>query len=167
MISRYFIYIPTWICTKTGVQNCKTMIITLNIYRIWYCCAFVLTLQKTGETEEESGIRRSIHGPCTFLCGPYNPLPDHRHDQNTIHNLYMMLKFQHLNLKEPQILTRNSVLSVWPLFGKLARRSTIWTRDTGTRSVYYCARSVQDNFRNWHRYTDRVAQFRKQNRIWK
>ena len=72
----------------------------------------VCVLQELDEIKEESGIRRSIHGPCTFLCGPYNPLPDHRHDQNTIHNLYMMLKFQHLNLKESQILTRNSVLSV-------------------------------------------------------
>ena len=72
----------------------------------------VCVLQELDEIKEEYGIRKSIHGPCTFLCGPYNPLPDHRHDQNTIHNLYMMLKFQHLNLKESQISTRNSVLSV-------------------------------------------------------
>jgi hypothetical protein len=63
---------PTKSCTKICVQNCKIMFISLNIYRMWYCCKFILILQESGEIEEEYGIQKYIHGPCTISHGPHN-----------------------------------------------------------------------------------------------
>ena len=39
---------------------------------MWYCCKFVLILQESGEIEEEYGIEKFLHGPCTISRGPYN-----------------------------------------------------------------------------------------------
>ena len=72
VISRYFIYILTYIKTKTCAINCQIGCISWNICRMWYCCKFILILQELGEIEEESGIKKSPHGPCNISPGPNN-----------------------------------------------------------------------------------------------
>ena len=40
---------------KTHVLNHETVLFTLNIHRMWYCCVLVLTLQETGEIGRNQG----------------------------------------------------------------------------------------------------------------
>ena len=72
LISRYFIYILTYIRTKTYVINCQIGCISWNICRMWYCCKFIFILQELCEIEKEYGIKKSLHGPCTISHGPNN-----------------------------------------------------------------------------------------------
>lgn len=80
LISRYFIYISTFIGTKTCAINGQNGCISWNICRMWYCCEFISILQELGGIEEESGIKKHPHDPCSTSHGPYKLPLDRLHD---------------------------------------------------------------------------------------
>ena len=53
---------PTNFHTKIYVLNHQVVSISLNIYRMWYCCVFILILQKTAKSGKNGEVLRSSRG---------------------------------------------------------------------------------------------------------